>query len=785
MGYASGQTVSDPNDEMEHAGDNDRRTNTGMDPYDVGMRKKNDVTENRTETLIGTAVVVGGFLLALLLSRVRIHGLHAPLALGLLLGSQLAGFEPAAIVGGIILGTFAEPKPYWQGVSAALLYWGITRIILLTKKKCRPTIRFLIFVSCMVTTLPISAIYGPEELLYALVSLTVTMLSSMCFRRISLTIKTVNRARLITDVEQIAIALGVGALLLSVADATFLSWSFPVSMLLLFTMVAVSVRSVAGAAAGILWSVMLTLYTGCNPMLIGSVALGALIASVLQEKGKPIIIGTFVLSGLLFRAIASKDPYMTGIPNLLCGAVFFLLIPKSWIVSIRNRVDLRLFTEQTAADNVKRTEHRVSREMERMGKLLGGFSGMFHNEPEEDDVVERWTVQGALTVCRGCEVRRLCWKDPDMMQEAITELAKEAAKGHRVEPIGPIDENCRHFSDLCASVLLSYQQAVNRNALDKKACKQTGIAERQLSGAGAALCSYARQMRSRYRSASYADRKIRDRLIQAGYDVESLDMYETDGSGMISVSIRRPIRTRHSAIQWEIEQSCGYRLRCIRASQNESRATFVYEQDAELHAAMQVSRTSAKDTVSGDATGECRIPGGYVCFALSDGMGRGRQARNESEAAIRLLFRLYNAGVQRELVYENVNRMLLAQNESEMYATLDAVSIDLNTGEAELLKYGAPPSFLLRDGQIRAINGEALPCGILAEAKPSLIRLKLKRNDRIVLCSDGVQDVLPEGVEKAIRMTEEEDRQTGEALLKLAEQRGGSDDMTVMVISVA
>ena len=737
------------------------------------------------ETLIGTAVVVGGFLLALLLSRVRIHGLHAPLALGLLLGSQLAGFEPAAIVGGIILGAFSEAEPYWQGVSAVLLYWGITRIVLLTKKKCGPTIRFLIFMACMLITLPISAIYGTEELLYGLVSLSVTMLSSMCFRRIALTVKTVNRARLITDVEQIAIALGAGALLLSVADATFLSWSLSVSMLLLFTMIAVSVRSVTGAATGILWSVMLTLYTGCDPMLIGSVALGALTSSVLQEKGKPLIIGAFALSALLFRGIASKDPYMTGIPNLLCSALFFILIPKSWTASIRNRVDLRLYTEQGAADHVKRTERRVSRELERMGKLLGGFSGIFHNIPEEDDVIDRWTVQGALTVCHGCEVRRLCWKDADLMRDAITELAEEAAEGRRVEPIDPIDENCRHFSDLCASILLAYQQAVNRNALDKKACIQNGIAERQLSGAGAALCTYARQMRSRSRSIPFADRRIRERLTQAGYDVEALDVYETDGSEMISVSIRRPIRTRHSAIQWEIEQSCGYRLRCIRAAQNEHRVTLVYEQDAELHAAIQVSRTNTGKTVSGDATGECRIPGGYVCFALSDGMGRGRQARNESEAAIRLLFRLYNAGVQRELVYENVNRMLLAQNESETYATLDAVSIDLNTGEAELLKYGAPPSFLLRDGQISTITGEALPCGILAEAKPSVIRLKLKRNDRIVLCSDGVQDVLPEGVEKAIRTSDEKPQKTGETLLKLAEQHGGSDDMTVMVISVA
>lgn len=765
--------------------DTDRRTNTGITSYNSGMRKKKGTEQNRTESLIGTAVVIGGFLCSLLLSRVRIHGLHMPLSFGLLLGSQLAGFEPAAIVGGIILGAFAEAKPYWQGVSAALLYWGVTRIILLIRKRCRPAIRFLIFTVCLLATLPISAIYGIEEVLYGLVSLSVSVLSAICFRRICLTVKTIRRARLITDVEQVAIALGVGTLLLSVSDVVFRGWSLSVSMILLFTMIAVSARGMAGAASGILWSVMLTLSTGSDPTLIGSVALGALTAAVLRESGKPFMIGAFLLSGLLFRSFTSEEDLAMSIPNLACGVLFFIVIPKDWLAFLRSCVDPRLYTERMAVNTVKRTERRASRELERMGKLLGGFSGMFHAAPEEDDAVQRWTVQGALAICRGCEVRRLCWKNPDLMREAILSLAAEAAKGRCVEPIEPIDAYCRHFGDLCATALLSYQQALNRNAVSRRALMQIGFAERQLSGAGAALCAYAREMRARSRNTSFTERRIRDRLARAGYHVETLDVYETEGSELISVHIRRPLKTRHSAVQREIEQACGYRLRCIRVAQNKNRVAFGFEQDAKLHATAQVSRTAENHTVSGDATGECRIPGGKVCFALSDGMGRGKQARSESEAAIRLLFRLYNAGVQKELVYENVNRMLLAQNESEMYATLDAVSIDLNTGEAELLKYGAPPSFLLREGQVSAISGEALPCGILAEAKPSVIRIKLQRNDRIVLCSDGVQDVLPEGVENAIRVMDNAEEKPGEALLKLAETRGGSDDMTVMVIHVA
>lgn len=749
------------------------------------MRKRNGTTANRSESWVGTVIVICGFLYALLLSRIRIHGLHAPLSMGLLLGCQLAGFEPAAIVGGIILGAFAEAKPYWQGVSAALLYWGVTRIVLLIRKKCSPAIRFLIFVLCMVVTLPISAIYGKEELLYGMISLSASVLSALCFRRISFTVKTIERARLLTDAEQIAAMLGIGTLILAVSDAVFLEWSLPVSVLVLLTMIAVSTRGMAGAAAGTLWSILFTLYTGSDLTLIGSIALGAVGAAALRDKGKPMIVGTFILSGLLFRSFTVREAYAMSVPNLLCGVLFFLLTPKRLLSSIRFYTDPRLHTERKASESMKRTERRASRELERMGKLLGGFSGMFHAVPEEDDAVGKWTVQGALAICRSCENRRQCWKDPASMRDAVMTLAKEAGKGNRVSPFDPIDENCRHFADLCASVLLSYQQAQNRNAVSRQARIQSGFAERQLSGAGAALCTYARKMRERSRDTEVRTQRIGDRLTEAGYNVEAVDVYETDGSELISVRIRRPLKTRHSAVQRAIEQVCGYPLRCIRAAQNAGYVSFRFERDAELHATAQVAKTAAEDAVSGDATGECRIPGGRVCFALSDGMGSGSRARNESEAAIRLLFRLYNAGVEKDLVYENVNRMLLAQNESEMYATLDALSIDLHTGDAELLKYGAPPSFLLRDGQISTISGEALPCGILAEAKPSVIRMKLQRNDRIVLCSDGVQDVLPEGVEEAIRSMDRSGQKTGEALIKIAEARGGSDDMTVMVILVA
>jgi len=199
-----------------------------------------------------------------------------------------------------------------------------------------------------------------------------------------------------------------------------------------------------------------------------------------------------------------------------------------------------------------------------------------------------------------------------------------------------------------------------------------------------------------------------------------------------------------------------------------------------------VSVPEREGGVSGDATGSFKLPQSRMLYALSDGMGSGPPAREESTAAIALLYNLCRAGFSRELVYENVNRLLHARAQAEMYATLDAVTLDLRTGEAELMKYGAPPTYLARGGRVKPLVGEALPCGIVDEAVPSLHRFRLKKDDLLVLCSDGVYDRLGSRAENAIAAgLTLPPEQLAQALIDEARGRGQKDDMTVMVIRVA
>ena len=420
-----------------------------------------------------------------------------------------------------------------------------------------------------------------------------------------------------------------------------------------------------------------------------------------------------------------------------------------------------------------------------LGDLLKGFSSMFCSSASEENAVMRWTIQAARGVCRDCKECRNCWSDAKEMQRTIVRLAKEADAGRRVTTIDPMHPTCERFRELCSAVVLSYQQALAREAVVEQAKQASAFANKQFSGVGDALIDRAQRLRTTEREQAEQRSRVEERLISLGVQIRSFDWQETQENRMFRVVLKRPLHVKRDVIASELERACGFRLRTVRVAVEKQTVTFVLEQDAKLHASMRVSKSEEHGAVSGDATGECRLSGGRVCYALSDGMGRGKMARKESEAAIELLFRLYRAGIDRSLIYDTVNRMLLAHNENETYATLDAVSIDLNTGEAELLKYGAPPSFLLRNGSITPIDGEALPCGILAEAKPSVIRIRLQANDRLVFCTDGVQDVLPNSTKETLEQLSKSKLPIESTLLKLAESRKGTDDMTVMVIHVA
>ncbi len=149
---------------------------------------------------------------------------------------------------------------------------------------------------------------------------------------------------------------------------------------------------------------------------------------------------------------------------------------------------------------------------------------------------------------------------------------------------------------------------------------------------------------------------------------------------------------------------------------------------------------SARANVCGDSFSFLPLSNGKFAAILSDGMGVGESARNQSQTVIRLLQSMLKSGFDLDVILKTINRVLLLRTVEETFATLDLLLIDLSSAEATLIKTAAAPTFIKRRDRLRTIHSSSLPVGILQELDVHRETFRLEDNDLIVLISDGMMD---------------------------------------------
>ena len=198
-------------------------------------------------------------------------------------------------------------------------------------------------------------------------------------------------------------------------------------------------------------------------------------------------------------------------------------------------------------------------------------------------------------------------------------------------------------------------------------------------------------------------------------------------------------------------------------------------------------RPKEGESVCGDSVSSFENGSGTLCLLLSDGSGSGEGARRESALTSRLLRQFLEAGINTEAALKTLNAALaLRSEETGAFATIDLLTVELCSGEAELYKYGAAPTYVKKGGSVRRITGHALPAGLReSAAEPDVTRLTLKPGSFAVMISDGVADAMEDDwLQDLLAGWEGEDPQTLAGLVMQAAVRRGAldDDCGVQVL---
>ncbi len=193
--------------------------------------------------------------------------------------------------------------------------------------------------------------------------------------------------------------------------------------------------------------------------------------------------------------------------------------------------------------------------------------------------------------------------------------------------------------------------------------------------------------------------------------------------------------------------------------------------------------------VSGDVFSFKTLPDGRFLTLLCDGMGHGEEANKAAQDSISLIRSFYSAGFGKKTILSTINRLMVLNNTSDMYTTVDMCVVDLTDGIAEFTKIGAERSFLLRNRELMCMSAPALPMGIVDDIRPAMFRKQLQEGDFVIMLTDGVGDIIGEEIApwllNIVDSPSEDPDALAQDILEHARRNGEvNDDMTVIVLRI-
>lgn len=223
-------------------------------------------------------------------------------------------------------------------------------------------------------------------------------------------------------------------------------------------------------------------------------------------------------------------------------------------------------------------------------------------------------------------------------------------------------------------------------------------------------------------------------------------------------------------------------------------SAYHFMEDAEFHILTGFAKAvKESEKVSGDNYSFCETEEGRVVAILSDGMGSGEKACEESAKVIEMMERLMEAGFRKEAAIQIINGALAIGEQEQNMSTLDICEVNLYTGACEFIKVGAACTYIKREHLVDRLSARNLPLGLFQQIDPETMNRQLEDGDYIIMLSDGVLDALEKGIGEEIlpevigRISHTNPSEiAGQILSYCLHQSKGKiqDDMTVLVMGV-
>lgn len=560
----------------------------------------------------------------------------------------------------------------------------------------------------------------------------------------------------------------------------------------------------AGALAGILCAIVVGKMSFETCVYITVFSIGGICAGVLRKLGAlsgavAYVSAIVALNEMIVRAsdnVKDVNPHLFG--ATVAAGVLFVMLPlrKEYILGEGEKERQTHFNDVIVNMNTKKKLMDMSHE-------LAGVSLELTKEPNvrrnfDQNEIYRVMEDVMVTSCNDCDMRDNCLgENYGRTMNLLGGIIDELIKGCDVGELYYMGNDCVRQERLIGRARTGIENLRNSIRMENYALDIKEAIAAQIKQLSLMIEKCATGMPHPV-DISYAKRtKLVKELLRLGAFTDGVSVLEQkDSHFLVTVRMKRCGRKLLTlgevadVISKYIKRDMIYEGEADELLLDEL-SYYVFIQKPVYNIVAGVARASSdKESVNGDNFTIMNCKDKNYVMAISDGVGTGADAYTKSNRIIDMLEHYVEAGFQINVAVGLINSLFSISDENN-YSTIDVININRYTGVCNIVKAGAPHTFIKRRKWVDVVSTESYPTGMIDDSFCDTIVKKLYLGDYVVMLSDGVSDCFAGNFDALkqfiLGLKEVSASKMASVILEYAKSNAKgrlSDDMTVLVAMI-
>ncbi len=549
--------------------------------------------------------------------------------------------------------------------------------------------------------------------------------------------------QVISDEESIAVAIMAGAAVAGLQGINILGIK-PANVLsmyiILFTAYkgGIGISGAVGAALGIISAMS----QGDTAALTGVYAFVGLTAGIMNMFGKTGILAAAVCANAIFSAYYSSSAIiMINVFEIIIAGIGFYFTPDN-VLEYIEKYSIKSEGYNPAKSQMLYERIKTAKAFAGLKCALSGMTKAFENikTGNDDEKIAVICDRSAARVCDKCSLVKYCWTRNLKNTSALFENIATSLKNGTEEKVPEvIAGKCVRGELLANTVINLYNINRRENLIESYSEEFTQCAARQWDKLIGRVDMLLKDITVSDGGEEILSEGIGRALTLLGASYAVADVRKNE-KGIYSVTVKTK-----NPIKFDITEPTENIIRKKMIIKNEITTddgyiTFMEEDTMFDYDIAVVTMDKMNTPISGDSYGHFAGENGVLSCVISDGMGSGEKAADESGLVIEIFRDLTEGGFSLGDTAQIINTGLINKNKGERCITLDCMNINLYNGKVQILKAGGAATVVKSGGETTLLRKASMPLGILNTEKFNEEFFEIENDTYFVMMTDGVPD---------------------------------------------